>query len=166
MTTTTDCVPADLDAACWENLEPLYRSLMDRELKCSGCLEQLLRDRSDLDSAASEAHTNLYVTMTCHTEDEQAKSAYLAFVENVEPRLKEVGFELDRKIVGSPHAADLERDRYGVLLILDEVMCGMGRTGNLFACEQEDVRPDLLVAAKGLGGGDQTIGVLFVSDRT
>ena len=116
MTTTTDCVPADLNAACWENLEPLYRSLMDRELKCSGCLEQLLRDRSDLDSAASEAHTNLYVTMTCHTDDEQAKSAYLAFVENVEPRLKEVGFELDRKIVGSPHAADLERDRYGVLL--------------------------------------------------
>ncbi len=56
-------------------------------------------------------------------------------------------------------------DRHGVLLILDEVMCGMGRTGKLFACEHDDVRPDLLVAAKGLGGGYQPIGVLFVSEQ-
>ena len=54
-------------------------------------------------------------------------------------------------------------DRYGVLLILDEVMCGMGRTGTLFACEQDGVRPDLLVAAKGLGAGYQPIGAVFVS---
>ncbi len=56
-------------------------------------------------------------------------------------------------------------DRHGVLLILDEVMCGMGRTGTLFACEQEGVVPDLLTVAKGLGGGYQPIGALLVSDR-
>jgi hypothetical protein len=52
--------------------------------------------------------------------------------------------------------------RHGILLILDEVMCGMGRTGTLFACEQEGVVPDLIAIAKGLGGGYQPIGALLV----
>jgi adenosylmethionine-8-amino-7-oxononanoate aminotransferase len=52
-------------------------------------------------------------------------------------------------------------DRHGVLLILDEVMCGMGRTGSLFACEQEGVAPDILCIAKGLGAGYQPIGAML-----
>jgi adenosylmethionine-8-amino-7-oxononanoate aminotransferase len=56
-------------------------------------------------------------------------------------------------------------DRYGVLLILDEVMCGMGRTGTLHACEQDGIAPDLLVIAKGLGGGYQPIGAVLLSAR-
>jgi len=56
-------------------------------------------------------------------------------------------------------------DRYGILLILDEVMCGMGRTGTLYACEQDGIAPDLLVCAKGLGAGYQPIGATLLSDR-
>ena len=56
-------------------------------------------------------------------------------------------------------------DRHGVLLILDEVMCGMGRTGTLHACEQECVVPDLLAIAKGLGGGYQPIGAVLAQGR-
>jgi adenosylmethionine-8-amino-7-oxononanoate aminotransferase len=56
-------------------------------------------------------------------------------------------------------------DRHGVLLILDEVMCGMGRTGSLHACEQEGVVPDLLVIAKGLGGGYQPIGAVLAHKK-
>jgi len=55
-------------------------------------------------------------------------------------------------------------DQYGVLLILDEVMCGMGRTGTLFACEQDRVRPDIVCIAKGLGAGYQPIGAMLCSD--
>ena len=52
-------------------------------------------------------------------------------------------------------------DKYGVLLILDEVMCGMGRTGSLFACEQDGVAPDIACIAKGLGAGYQPIGAML-----
>ncbi|AZO15959.1 aspartate aminotransferase family protein [Mesorhizobium sp. M2A.F.Ca.ET.043.05.1.1] len=56
-------------------------------------------------------------------------------------------------------------NRHGVLLILDEVMCGMGRTGTLHACEQDGVAPDLMTIAKGLGGGYQPIGAVLLSQK-
>ena len=56
-------------------------------------------------------------------------------------------------------------DRHGILLILDEVMCGMGRTGTLYACEQEGIAPDLVAIAKGLGAGYQPIGALLASGK-
>ena len=56
-------------------------------------------------------------------------------------------------------------DRHGVLLILDEVMCGMGRTGYLFASEADDVRPDIVTIAKGLGAGYQPVGAMLCSDE-
>ena len=57
-------------------------------------------------------------------------------------------------------------DRHGILLILDEVMCGMGRTGTLHACEQEGVSPDLMTIAKGMGGGFAPIGALLIGQRS
>ena len=54
-------------------------------------------------------------------------------------------------------------DRHGALLILDEVMCGMGRTGTLHAWEQEAVAPDIQAVAKGLGGGYQPIGAVLAT---
>jgi adenosylmethionine-8-amino-7-oxononanoate aminotransferase len=55
-------------------------------------------------------------------------------------------------------------DQYGVLLILDEVMCGMGRTGHLYACDHDQVKPDMLCIAKGLGAGIQPIGAMLCQD--
>lgn len=56
-------------------------------------------------------------------------------------------------------------DQHGVLLILDEVMCGMGRTGTLFACEHDQVSPDIITIAKGLGAGYQPIGAMLCTDK-
>lgn len=55
-------------------------------------------------------------------------------------------------------------DRHGVLMILDEVMSGMGRTGRLYACLAEGVVPDMITFAKGLGGGYQPIGAVLVRE--
>jgi adenosylmethionine-8-amino-7-oxononanoate aminotransferase len=54
-------------------------------------------------------------------------------------------------------------DRHGILLILDEVMCGMGRCGTLWAFEQEGIVPDLVTIAKGLGAGYQPVGAVLIS---
>ena len=56
-------------------------------------------------------------------------------------------------------------DRHNILLILDEVMCGAGRTGTYFACEQEGIAADILILAKGLGAGYQPIGAMLVGKR-
>jgi len=56
-------------------------------------------------------------------------------------------------------------NRHSILLILDEVMCGMGRTGTLHACEQEGINPDLMAIAKGVGGGYAPIGALLIQER-
>ncbi|MGH6629116.1 MAG: aspartate aminotransferase family protein, partial [Burkholderiales bacterium] len=55
-------------------------------------------------------------------------------------------------------------DRHGVLLILDEVMCGAGRCGTFLACEQDGIAPDIVTLAKGLAGGYQPIGAVMCSD--
>ncbi|MBL8763724.1 MAG: M3 family oligoendopeptidase [Phycisphaerae bacterium] len=80
------------------------------------CLERLIMDRSELDAASGEAGAMLYINMTRRTDDPAATSAYLRHVEHVQPRLKEMGFELDRKIATSPFASALDGVRYGVLL--------------------------------------------------
>ena len=51
-----------------------------------------------------------------------------------------------------------------MLLILDEVMCGMGRTGSLYACDQDGIAPDIMTIAKGLGAGYQPIGAMLCTD--
>jgi oligoendopeptidase F len=109
-------IPATLDATQWSQLEPLYQKLLDRTLKCANCLQGLILDRSELDAAAAEAEANLYIAMTCHTDDADIKARFLKFVEEVDPNLKRVGFDLDRKIVESPHASALDQARYGTLL--------------------------------------------------
>ncbi len=109
-------MPPDLNAASWEAIEPVFRDLLARPLKTPEDFDRWMLDRSELDAACSEAQANLYIAMTCATEDQAAQKAYSDFIENVVPRIKPLSFELDRKL--SEHAPRLRRpgDRYGVLV--------------------------------------------------
>jgi adenosylmethionine-8-amino-7-oxononanoate aminotransferase len=117
-----------------------------------------------------------------YQEPQETAEAYAArTAQALEDRILELGPEtvlafVAEPVVGAtagavPPVADYFKriraicDRYGILLILDEVMCGMGRTGTLHACEQEGIAPDLMTIAKGLGGGYQPIGAVLLSER-
>ncbi len=113
------------------------------------------------------------------TEDESIEDYGLRVACELETRLQQIGAEnviaFIAEPVGGATAAVLVPapgywkrireicDQYGILLILDEVMCGMGRTGSLFACEQEALRPDIVAIAKALGAGYQAVGAMLCS---
>lgn len=120
-----------MDATAWENLEPLYRTLLERPIHCAGCLETLILDRSELDAAMGEAEANLYIAMTCHTDDQPARTAFLTFVEKVEPNLRRVGFELDQRITACQFVGDLDQSRYGQYLRELGVEVRLFRTKNV-----------------------------------
>ena len=112
-------------------------------------------------------------------EGESAEAYGLRVANELEAELARVGAEtviafVAEPVVGATAGAVpavpgyLERireicDAHGILLILDEVMCGMGRTGTFFACEQDGVAPDIVTIAKGLGAGYQPIGAMLCS---
>ncbi|WGS49841.1 aminotransferase class III-fold pyridoxal phosphate-dependent enzyme [Paraburkholderia sp. D15] len=85
---------------------------------------------------------------------------YAAFI--VEPIQGEGGVH----VPAAGYLADVQTlcRRHGVLLIVDEIQTGLGRTGALFACEDEDVQPDILTVSKALGGGLVPIGATLCSE--
>jgi adenosylmethionine-8-amino-7-oxononanoate aminotransferase len=113
--------------------------------------------------------------------DESAEAYGLRVANELETRIQELGEDnvmafIAETVVGATAGAVpavpgyFKRvreicDAHGVLLILDEIMCGMGRTGTLHACEQEDIVADLQTVAKGLAAGYQPLGAVFISDK-
>ena len=105
----------ELDATIWENIEPYTSDLLQRELSCSGCLESLIADASELSEHVSEAGALLYIEMTCDTENEDKKVAFLTFVSQVSPKLSEFSDALNRRIVNHPSVEELP-ERYDLML--------------------------------------------------
>jgi len=108
-------VPAELDATDFLNIEPIFQELLDREILSSADLERWLLDRSELAAACSESGANLYITMTCDTNDAEAAAAYRDFIENVLPKIKPLDFALDQRQVELASRFDLDPARYAVL---------------------------------------------------
>ncbi len=109
-------VPADLDASRWENAAALYESLLKRTVESRGALEEWLLDRSELDAACSESRANLYIAMTCRTDDPATAQAYTRYIDEVLPRLRPMSFELDKRLVALAERYPLDAKRYDVLL--------------------------------------------------
>ncbi|HRQ71877.1 MAG TPA: M3 family oligoendopeptidase [Phycisphaerales bacterium] len=111
----TDFVPADLDATRWENVEPYFRALRDRPVESASDLDRWLIDRGELEAACREAEANLYVTMTCDTENREASEAFTRYIESVPPKLKPAAFELDKRQVELFARFPMPAERYGVI---------------------------------------------------
>ena len=105
-----------LDARKWDQLEPIYQEFLDREIVSAEALESWLLELGRFDAYVGETGSMLYVDMTCDTENEEVKQAYLDFVEQVQPELAKVGDLLNRKLAESPYADELDSVEYNVLL--------------------------------------------------
>jgi len=109
-------IPADLDATRFEAMEPHFRELLDRPVRSAAELEKWIVDRSELAAACSEGRANLYISMSCDTDDKAAQGAYAAYIEVVAPRLTPLFFELDKRLVELAAKYPVDQERYGVLL--------------------------------------------------
>jgi oligoendopeptidase F len=108
-------VPLDFDAANFDDIEPLYRSLLDRRVDTPERLERWLLDASEVAAAIDEHAARRYIDKTRQTDNPEYERAFLHFVEHVEPRVKPLQFELQRKYLASPARGQLAGTRYAVL---------------------------------------------------
>lgn len=108
-------VPAEFDVADFNQLEPLYRELLDRTIDSPDDLEKWLLDLSELSAVVDEYGSRRYIDKSCHTDDPQIEKAYFHFVEHIEPRIKPLFFQLQKRFLESPHRAALADPRYAIL---------------------------------------------------
>lgn len=108
-------VPKAFDPAKWDQVEPLYRALLERVIGSPAELERWLLELSELDAAVDEAMTRAHNDHCCHTDDAAIEAAYMHYVKEIQPRLKPLVFELQRKFALSPHRAALSDARLGLL---------------------------------------------------
>ncbi|MFO8056439.1 MAG: M3 family oligoendopeptidase [bacterium] len=109
-------VPADADLGSKSAVEGLYRELEKRELATREQLEDWLRDWSELSAALSEEEAVRYIRMTCRTDDPDREKAFLHFVENISPHIKNKSFALSKMLLDSGGRAELPEERYSVLM--------------------------------------------------
>src|SRR4051794_35028095 len=107
-------LPADATLEVWEQIEPWYRDLLGRPISSPEELERWLFDAGELNAEVNEVGAKRYIAMTCQTDDPAREAAYLAFVRDIEPKLKPLLNALRAKYLDSPHRAGLDPERYRV----------------------------------------------------
>jgi oligoendopeptidase F len=116
VTTARKFVPTNLDPSYFSQLEPLYQKLLSRSLATPTEAEQWLADFSELSAAVDEYGSRRYIDKSCHTDDTALEKRYMQFVEEVEPKIKPLYFQLQKKFLDSPAAPQLHGKRHGILM--------------------------------------------------
>ena len=107
-------LPEKLELKTWEQIEPWYQKLLALPIESAEDLERWLVAAGELNSAVGQEGVERYVAMTCQTDDPDREAAYLAFVRDIEPKLKPLQNEVRNRYLDSPLRAQLSADRYAV----------------------------------------------------
>jgi oligoendopeptidase F len=124
-------IPEEIELKTWEEIEPWYRGLLDRPIESPEELEHWLFDVGELNAAVGQEGVERYIAMTCQTDDPEREAAHLAFVREIEPKLKPLQNAIRAKYLDSPHRAGLPRDRYRVFDRIQENRRALFREANI-----------------------------------
>ncbi len=124
-------LPAALELKTWERIEPWYRRLLDRPIESPDALEQWLSDVGELNAAVGQEGAKRYIAMTCQTDDPEREAAHLAFVRDIEPKLKPLQNAIRAKYLDASHRAALPRERYHVFDRAQENRRALYREANI-----------------------------------
>jgi len=108
-------VPANLNLSEWNAIGPVAKQLQDRAIKSSQELETWLADFSELYAAIDEYGSRAYINKSCHTDNKEYEAKFMHYIESIEPELKPVMFELQKKFLACEFAKDLPGVRYEML---------------------------------------------------
>ncbi len=124
-------LPNDTELSTWEQIEPWYQKLIDDPIASRADLEQWLGAVGELNAAVGQQGVKRYVAMTCQTDDPEREAAHLAFVRDIEPRLKPVQNAIRAKYLDSPYRKELPKDRFEVFDRAQENRRALYREANI-----------------------------------
>ena len=105
-------LPKDFAVTDWENLEPYFKNLLEREINSKAVLEQWLKDMSELEAVVSEDACWRQIKMTCDTENKSLEEAFTFFVMEIQPKMQPYADALNKKLISSPFTKELDEKKY------------------------------------------------------
>lgn len=105
-------LPEDFKVTTWDALQPYFEEVKNREIKNRQDLYQWLADISELEAVISEDASWRQIHMTCDTTNPAYEEAFTYFCLEIEPKMKPYFFELNKKLLASPHTAELDKSNY------------------------------------------------------
>ena len=105
-------LPEDFNITTWDKLEPYFKELLDRGITSKADLERWLKDISELEAVVSEDACWRQINMTCDTENKALEEAFTYFCMHIQPHIQPYADKLNRKLIDTPFAKDLDQEKY------------------------------------------------------